>query len=417
LPRNHHRIDQHGFTHFQPHCLDSCSEFSSTKFADDFYVDLLKSRSERSYRESNDLDSYTEYEEMTADLSDAAISIIAFDDEHETEELVYSIEVDHDRNRLTVCFRGSVNKADWATNLEIYMAEMPNPLRKYDQQDANLRVHNGFYKYLFQPSPVVSNEGSGSSNHNVSAYHEILQKHVLPALSRHSGYKLYVTGHSLGAALATLFGFRAAAEPDSRIPKPVTVVSIASPYVGDASWRSAHQLLEGMGKLRHLRVSSSKDVVPLHPKVSFRWQFYDSRSHVGSLFKHVGVNVRLLEEHGSFDVSYPKVRPLAKDGAPLPPVSNLFDAFLDELSRGWLQTWPANFCWNPVDYLTWPAHRLRDYHRRLKSCRRRLSSLELNDLYGRRRVVGDLVQRAKAVVPPRRTKTHVIFLAPPPPTP
>jgi Lipase (class 3) len=352
---------------------------------------------------------------MTADLGDEAISIIAFDDEHETEELVYSIEVDHYRRRLTVCFRGSVNKADWATNLEIYMAEMPNPLRKYDKQDANLKVHNGFYKYLFQPSPVViSNDAGGGSNRNLSAYHEILRKHVLPALSRLCGYKLYVTGHSLGAALATLFGFRAAAEPDSRIPKPVTVVSIASPYVGDASFRGAHQLLEGMGKLRHLRVSSSKDVVPLHPKVSFRWQFYDSRSHVGALFKHVGVNVRLLEEHGSFDVSYPKALPLAEDGGPLPPVSNLFDAFLDELSRGWLQTWPANFCWNPVDYLTWPAHRLRDYHRRLKSCRRRLANLELNEVYSRRRVVGDVVQRAKAVVPQRRTKTHVIFLAPPP---
>lgn len=292
------------------------------------------------------------------------------------------------------------------------MAEMPNPLKKYDKQDAKLRVHNGFYKYLFQPPPSVSKEAGGTTY--LSAYHEILQKHVLPALCRHGGYKLYVTGHSLGAALATLFGFRAAAEPDSRIPKPVTVVSIASPYVGDESWRSAHQLLEGMGKLRHLRVSSSKDVVPLHPKVSFRFQFYDSRSHVGSLFKHVGVNVRLLEEHGSFDVSYPKVRPLAEDGARCPPVSSLFDAFLDELSRGWLQTWPANFCWNPVDYLTWPAHRLRDYHRRLKSCRRRLSNLELNELYSRRRVVGDIVRRAKAVVPPRRTKTHVIFLAPPP---
>jgi hypothetical protein len=198
----------------------------------------------------------------------------------------------------------------------------------------------------------------------------------------------------------------------------VTLISIASPYVGDASFRSAHQLLEGMGKLRHLRVSSQKDLVPLHPKVSFRWQFYDARSHVGSLFKHVGMNLRLLEEHGSFDVSYPKVvaaagaAAAAEDGAhPLQVVRSRVDSFLDELSRGWLQTWPANFCWNPVDYVTWPSHRLRDYHRRLKSSRRRLSSVQLNDLYCRRRIVGDLVEGARAAKPPRRTSTHVILLS------
>lgn len=376
---------------------------------------MLKTKSERSFRENDDLDSYTEYEDATATADpdvDERISIVAFGDEYENEELVYLVEVDHCRKRVTVCFRGSVNKADWATNLEIYMEEMPNPLRRFDRQAPKVKVHNGFYNYLFVPSTRGSTLPENPSP--LSAYQEILQR-VLPVLRWCSGYKLYVTGHSLGGALATLFAFRAATEADSRIPKPVTLISIASPYVGDQSFRTAHQLLEGWGKLRHLRVSSQKDLVPLHPKVSFRWQFYNSRSHVGSLFKHVGMNLRLLEEHGGVNFSYPKVMTTtAVDNShPHGTIRSYVDSFLDELSRGWDQTWPGNFCWNPIDYLTWPSHRLRDYHRRLKSSRRRLSNLQLNDLYCRKRIVGDLEQGARASKPPRKTNTHVILLSAP----
>jgi len=40
----------------------------------------------------------------------ASSKIIAFDDEYEKEELVYAIEVNHKRKRITVVFRGSVTK-------------------------------------------------------------------------------------------------------------------------------------------------------------------------------------------------------------------------------------------------------------------------------------------------------------------
>ena len=38
------------------------------------------------------------------------------------------------------------------------------------------------------------------------------------------GYKLYITGHSLGASLAQLFAMEAAASKDDFIPKPVTTI-------------------------------------------------------------------------------------------------------------------------------------------------------------------------------------------------
>ena len=57
-------------------------------------------------------------------------------------------------------------------------------------------------------------------------------------------------------ALATLFGFYVAAS--SPLPLPVTVVSVASPRVGN------------LGHLRHLRVVNDRDPVTMSPTVSFK---------------------------------------------------------------------------------------------------------------------------------------------------
>ena len=188
-----------------------------------------------------------------------------------------------------------------------------------------------------------------------------------------------MTGHSLGAALATLFAFEAAALPDNMIPKPVTLISIASPYVGDSSFRAAHKLLEQLGKLRHLRVSNHRDLVSIVPKFSFRWNVFDKASHVGSGFKHVGINLKLYEGETPFELSYPSVR------------SGFFSSTYDEFARGWDQTIFSNFIWNPMDYYRWPAHSLREYNKRLGNNKPTLDATYLNELYSRRDIVGYLV--------------------------
>ena len=214
--------------------------------------------------------------------------------------------------------------------------------------------------------------------------------------------QLYVTGHSFAGAIATLFAFLAAAEPDAIIPKPVTCISIASPYVGDESFRLAHQMLEGLGKLRHLRITNHKDVVTASPKVSFRWGFYgaagdeEDSGHVGSLFKHVGMNLRLFQPNkasdvqvsprqpppppqSSFEISFPKV-----------PYGFFIGNYLDEMARGWDQSPFANLSCNPVDYITWPWHNIREYNRRLSKNKTELQKMDLNELYSRKEIVGNL---------------------------
>lgn len=60
--------------------------------------------------------------------------------------------------------------------------------------------------------------------------------------------------------------------------------------------------------------------------MAFRWKFYDPASHVGALFKHVGLNLRLYEGDTPMEFKYPKVH------------SGFWSSTFDELSRGWDQT-------------------------------------------------------------------------------
>jgi putative lipase involved disintegration of autophagic bodies len=74
-------------------------------------------------------------------------------------------------------------------------------------------------------------------------------------------FRLCATGHSLGGALATLFGFYAANDP--RIIEnglPVEIFSFASPLVGDARFRRAFKSLESKGKIMHARICNSGDL-------------------------------------------------------------------------------------------------------------------------------------------------------------
>eukprot|EP00550_Attheya_septentrionalis_P009724 CAMPEP_0198282834 /NCGR_PEP_ID=MMETSP1449-20131203/2585_1 /TAXON_ID=420275 /ORGANISM="Attheya septentrionalis, Strain CCMP2084" /LENGTH=463 /DNA_ID=CAMNT_0043979249 /DNA_START=113 /DNA_END=1504 /DNA_ORIENTATION=- len=344
---------------------------ASSKFGDEFYRDVLKTVQERNMVAK----ARAESRKSGHTVHITAASIIAFDDKFEQEELVYSIEADVIRKRITVCFRGSVTKLDWATDFEIYMKDVSNPLQSHISQEPTIRVHHGFHDYLFGPS---SRGAKGPNGEDLSEYQEIMQQHVLPVLKQYPGFKLYVTGHSLGAALATLFAFEAAAEPDTHVPKPVSLFSIAGPYVGDESFRSAHQLLESLGKLRHIRVSNHKDLVTIVPKVSWRFNVFGTNSHVGALFKHVGVNLRFYEGTTTpVEISYPRVR------------SGFFSSTFDELARGWDQSYFSNISWNPMAHR--PFHGLREYNKRLEANKSLLEQTYVNDLYARKNVVGNLV--------------------------
>ena len=80
-------------------------------------------------------------------------------------------------NGIILSFRGSSNIANWITNLSTNKVDYPIC--------SGCKVHNGFYKAWGLAKNVV--------NQNIEELRHLYR-----------GASLYITGHSLGGALATL---------------------------------------------------------------------------------------------------------------------------------------------------------------------------------------------------------------------
>ena len=157
--------------------------------------------------------------------------------------------------RICVVFRGSESLSDWYYDLYV--------IKKQIKDD--VWVHGGFYKQL----------------HDNDVYKNIVQN-IKTQLETHPDYTIYITGHSLGAALATLFGYLLAHEIENNI----TVVSFASPRVGNSAWKKS---FEKKSNLTHYRITNCRDVITAFPLYNY---------------KHVGKNIRLFEDNHSIFMDY-----------------------------------------------------------------------------------------------------------------
>ena len=196
-------------------------------------------------------------------------------------------------------FVGQVNAHNWKMNLKLDTNEYRNPVKQnYPGRADELSLHSGFALYLLRKRKDTG----------MSKLQEIFDKidEIGRELAPDGDYKLSITGHSLGGALATLCGFYVAARSRFAHLPTIYVWSFASPRVGTQAFLHAWQHLERTGRIRHARFSATQDLVPLMPFCNFEMddlQFY----------KHVGVRVQL---HGvgrigkwriqrKLDVTYP----------------------------------------------------------------------------------------------------------------
>ena len=146
------------------------------------------------------------------------------------------IILNHSDKRINVVFRGSDELSDWLYNLFIFKKNINNNIKLN-----NIKVHSGFYKLLF--------------NHNL--YTDILNE-IKKLTNQYTDYKLNVTGHSLGGALATLFGFFLSYSITSKI----YIFSFASPRVGNRKWAN---IFNNKENLIHYRFVNQKDIVTAIP--------------------------------------------------------------------------------------------------------------------------------------------------------
>lgn len=165
----------------------------------------------------------------------------------ETTDIQVGITICETEKRICVVFRGSESQTDWYYDLLIMKHKL----------NENIRVHSGFYKQLTQ--------------NNV---YDKLVSEVNKLIGKYPTFAIYITGHSLGGALSTLFGYMLSTE----INHQIMVVSFASPRVGNYEWKEA---FEAKTNLTHYRITNNHDIVTAFPL----YKYY-----------HVGHNIKLLEK-------------------------------------------------------------------------------------------------------------------------
>jgi Lipase (class 3) len=203
---------------------------------------------------------------------------------------VYAISVDRINRRVTVTFRGTDNvlafHTNWRANVKVLKSKAEFPLcLKGKLPVEGVLFHSGFYNYLF-------GRKSGTSLLKEKTRFEEMYDALRPILRANPGYKLYLTGHSLGGALAIITALYLSAAQSSTLPKPVTCISFGAPRVGDIHFMRAVRQLEESRRLRYLRIIHDNDAITSVPV----WQYH-----------HAGIQLRLFRKKDRLpDISYPK---------------------------------------------------------------------------------------------------------------
>lgn len=210
----------------------------------------------------------------------------AADDEGDLKaSSVYTININRSRQRITVVFRGTTMDQNesganhWMTNFSSGLRWEGNPISDMAKDTPFYHVHQGIMR---------------ASTHSRSTILGTIDtiKQVYPETEN---YQLYVTGHSLGGALATLFGYYAAIDPNVTKNGPVCVYTFAAPAVGDEDFAKIIRYLEDNDRIQIARFCNSGDIVP---------NFHA----LGGKFKHVGIEIEL-------DEASLQVKPREKQGS------------------------------------------------------------------------------------------------------
>lgn len=151
------------------------------------------------------------------------------------------------KKRLCVVFRGSDDRNDWMFDLKITKQHL----------NKNIYVHEGFYQQLHLNNNFLN-----------------LKNKLLELLKNYNDYELIITGHSLGGALATLFGYLLSKE----IMCEIKIISFASPRVGNYYFKKD---FDETLHINHYRITNNRDIVTCAPMIKYN---------------HVGKNIHLTDD-------------------------------------------------------------------------------------------------------------------------
>jgi len=147
-----------------------------------------------------------------------------------------------------LALRGTVSKADREAD-EDYVTTSFAAYAPANTPSPTPQVHSGFWG-------IYTGTGTGVSTS--------MQDQLFAFLAANSVSTLYITGHSLGGAIAELFALDLAASAPSGGPTSVTTITFAAPKVGlIGSWDTAYASFPATAST--IRVVNQYDVVPTLP--------------------------------------------------------------------------------------------------------------------------------------------------------
>ncbi|KAF3328347.1 Phospholipase A1-II 5 [Carex littledalei] len=168
------------------------------------------------------------------------------------------------RRVIYIAWRGTIRNLEWVDvlhPLQESIRSILSPSNSKDISEDEPKVMKGWYT-------IYTSSNANSQFSKLSARDQLLYaiKQLIDKYKDESELSIVCTGHSLGAALATLSAFdiveSGLAKLDGKPDIQVTSVVFGSPQVGNKEFK---ERLEMHQNLRVLRVKNKPDVIPLYP--------------------------------------------------------------------------------------------------------------------------------------------------------
>jgi pimeloyl-ACP methyl ester carboxylesterase len=166
----------------------------------------------------------------------------------EGREERYGLLLGNDEGDVIAAFRGTESLPDVWEDLDFELTDFVPSFGAPERA----RVSTGFYS--------VYDDIGGQMPRSMRAQLLLLLQQLRPQ-------RLWVTGHSLGGALAQLFAFDLSFGPYAQALQ--AAITFASPRVGDIDWRSAYEAR--IPGARSVRVFNQHDLVPKLPPHDLRY--------------------------------------------------------------------------------------------------------------------------------------------------